>query len=118
MPFTRQHFDEEIEELRTQLLLMGTATEEMVRDAVAALTQQDLALAESIIPRDDVVDQMDQEIEAKCLRLLARQQPLASDCGSSGRCSRSSPMSSGSATTPWTSPRWPGAWARRSCTSR
>jgi phosphate transport system protein len=79
MPFTRQHFDEEIEELRTQLLLMGTATEEMVRDAVAALTQQDLALAESIIPRDDVVDQMDQEIEAKCLRLLARQQPLASD---------------------------------------
>lgn len=76
---TRHRFEEEIGELRSKLLLMGTATEEMVRDAVASLVQQDLALAESIVPRDDVVDQMDVDIEAHCLRLLALQQPLASD---------------------------------------
>jgi phosphate transport system protein len=58
---------------------MGTATEEMVRDAVAALVNQDMTLAESIIPRDDTVDRMDQDIEARCLRLLALQQPMASD---------------------------------------
>ena len=79
MSSTRQHFDEEIEELRRKLLRMGTATEEMVRDAVVALVRQDLALAESIIPRDDVIDQMDQDIETHCLLLLARQQPMASD---------------------------------------
>lgn len=79
MSFTRQHFDEEIEDLRRKVLEMGTATEEMVRDAVAALVNQDMALAESIIPRDDIVDQMDLDIETHCLRLLARQQPLASD---------------------------------------
>jgi phosphate transport system protein len=79
MSLTRQHFDQEIADLRNKLLEMGTATEEMVRDAVVALTTQDLALAASILPRDDDVDRMDAEIEAKCLRLLARQQPLASD---------------------------------------
>jgi phosphate transport system protein len=79
MPFTRQHFDQEIADLRAKLLEMGSATEEMVRDAVIALTTQDLALADSILRRDDQVDQMDAEIEAKCLRLLARQQPMASD---------------------------------------
>ncbi len=76
---TRHHFDEEIQELRDKLLEMGTATEEMVRDAVSALVSQDLELAASIIPRDDAVDRMDQDIEAHCLRLLALQQPIASD---------------------------------------
>lgn len=76
---TRQRFDDELTELRRTLLEMGTAVEEMVRDAILALTQQDMALAATILPRDDAVDRMDLDIEAHCLRLLARQQPLASD---------------------------------------
>ena len=79
MPNTRVHFDEELIELRAKLLRMGVATEELVRDAVAALVRPDLKLAASILPRDDAVDQMDADIEAQCLRLLALQQPLASD---------------------------------------
>lgn len=76
---SRQRFDDELDELRVRLLEMGTATEEIVRDSVVALTNQDMALAVTIIPRDDTVDQMDVEIEAMCLRLMARQQPLAAD---------------------------------------
>ncbi len=79
MAFTRVHFDEELNGLRAKLLRMGTATEEMVRDAVQALVRPDLKLAASILPRDDEVDVMDQQIEAECLRLLALQQPMASD---------------------------------------
>lgn len=79
MALTRHHFDEELAALRRDLLLMGAATQEMVRDAVTALVEQDLALAEGIIARDDQVDQMDLDIEARCLRLLALQQPMASD---------------------------------------
>jgi phosphate transport system protein len=75
----RQRFDDELGELRVRLLEMGTATEELVRDSVIALTTQDMALAATIIPRDDAVDRMDVEIEAMCLRLMARQQPLAAD---------------------------------------
>ena len=79
MAFTRVHFDEELNGLRAKLLRMGTATEEMVRDAVQALVRPDLKLAASILPRDDEVDVMDQQIEAECLRLLALQQPMAYD---------------------------------------
>jgi phosphate transport system protein len=75
----RQRFDDELGELRVRLLEMGTAAEEIVRDAIIALTTQDMALAATIIPRDDAVDRMDVEIEAMCLRLMARQQPLAAD---------------------------------------
>ena len=79
MPLTRQQFDEDLNTLRSRLLEMGTATEELVRDSIIALTHQDMALAATIIPRDDAVDRMELEIEALCLRLMARQQPLASD---------------------------------------
>ncbi len=79
MALTRVHFDEELTDLRSKILLMGTATEEMVRDAVAALVSQNRKQAESIITRDDAVDAMQLDIETQCLRLLACQQPMASD---------------------------------------
>lgn len=79
MPFTRQHFDDELDALEESLLRMGTAVEEMTRDAVAALVEQNMTLADEIVARDDAVDAMDQEIEGRCMRLLALQQPMASD---------------------------------------
>jgi len=75
----RQRYEEDLNTLRGRLLEMGAATEELVRDAVIALTQQDMDLAATIIPRDDIVDRMEVDIEALCLRLMARQQPVASD---------------------------------------
>ena len=79
MSSLRHRFDEELLDVRARLLRMGVAAEEMVRDAVAALVRPDLRLAAGILPRDDAVDRMDADIEARCLRLLALQQPLASD---------------------------------------
>lgn len=76
---TRRHFDEELDALQESLLRMGTAVEEMVCDAVNALVRQDLALATELVARDDAVDEMDQDIEQRCMRLLALQQPMASD---------------------------------------
>ncbi|MBC8102527.1 MAG: phosphate signaling complex protein PhoU [Cytophagales bacterium] len=79
MPPTRQRFEEDLDTLRSRLLEMGAATEEIVRDAILALTHQDMALAATIIPRDDAVDRMEVEIESLCLRLMTRQPPLAAD---------------------------------------
>ncbi len=71
--------DAEMDELRRRLLEMGSATEELIGDAIAALTNQDRELAATIIPRDDLIDVMDIEIEAMCLRLMARPRPRAAD---------------------------------------
>jgi phosphate transport system protein len=77
MSLPKPRNEDEIELLRLRLLEMGAATEEIVRDSIIALTTQDMALAATIIPRDDIIDRMDLEIEVMCLHLMARQQPLA-----------------------------------------
>lgn len=58
---------------------MGTLVATMLRQAVDALQQNDVALAEGVLVQDDAVDEMDRKIEAQCIRLLALQQPMARD---------------------------------------
>ncbi|GAB4457267.1 MAG: phosphate signaling complex protein PhoU [Armatimonadaceae bacterium] len=79
MSATGQRFEEELSGLRARLVEMGTATEEIVRDSIIALTTQNMGLAATIIPRDDAIDRMDMEIETLCLRLMARYQPVAAN---------------------------------------
>lgn len=79
MPFTQHHFAQEIEALRGCLQMMGRMTATLVQDAVDALVRQDLALAGSVVERDAAVDALDRDIGARCLGLLACQQPVASD---------------------------------------
>ena len=64
--------DEELNQLRGMLLEMGVTTEEMVGDAIQALSRQDLTLAADVVQRDDAVDLLDVAIETLCLRLMAR----------------------------------------------
>ncbi|CAN5461683.1 phosphate signaling complex protein PhoU [soil metagenome] len=79
MSLTRSQFEEELEKLRNMLLEMGSEAEMAIADSMEALSQRDASIAESVIRRDDVIDEMDLNIEAECMRLLALQQPLARD---------------------------------------
>lgn len=76
---TRQTFHDELDALDQQVLHMGRLTATMVADAVASLQQGDVLLAEAVIGQDDVVDATDIDIETRCMRLLALQQPMARD---------------------------------------
>lgn len=76
---TRQSFDQELESLREDLLRMGTQVNAAIRNAVQSLAKQDLGLAQQVIAGDDVIDKMEENIEDKCMVLIARQQPLARD---------------------------------------
>lgn len=58
---------------------MGTLTGDMLDQAVAAIQHSDVLLAEAVLVKDDLVDEMDRKIEAQCIRLLALQQPMARD---------------------------------------
>lgn len=79
MSTTRTLFEEELRALRLQLLEMGSAADSMLEKAMRALVEQDVALAAEVIADDDRVDDLDVQIEAECLRLLAIQQPVARD---------------------------------------
>ncbi|MGC9334753.1 MAG: phosphate signaling complex protein PhoU [Anaerolineae bacterium] len=75
----RQIFQEQISELLEDLLAMGDMVTNAIRRSVEALAQQDEELAQQVIAFDDEINAIQQEIDERCLVLLATQQPMASD---------------------------------------
>jgi phosphate transport system protein len=75
----RQAFDFELEELSSELIKMGAAATEAVGKAMTALEKNDKDLAQMVILGDSVIDEMERNIEHRCLRLLLKQQPVAGD---------------------------------------
>ena len=74
-----RHFEREIEALKEQLLLMGGRSEQIVRKAIEALVRRDAEQAKTIFEDDHAIDRLEIEIEERCIRLFALQQPLATD---------------------------------------
>lgn len=75
----RQSFDQELVDLQQELLKMGSLVEEAIHNAVQSLAKQDVELAQQVIDGDDVIDKMEVDIEDRCIKLIARQQPIARD---------------------------------------
>ena len=75
----RKIFEEELADLKTQLVEMCRLTEKMIADAITALVNRDRELGKSIGVMDKRVDEYEMEIEKKCMRILLKQQPVAKD---------------------------------------
>src|SRR5690554_7766410 len=75
----RSHFDNELEILNNELIKMGSLVESKIEDSIKALINRDTALAKDIMTRDDEVDDMEKSIENRCLQLIIRHHPVASD---------------------------------------
>jgi phosphate transport system protein len=76
---TRNYFDKELQELHLLMLKMCTIVEESLINSVHALKHQDVKMAQSVIDGDDIIDDMEFEIEDKCLKMIALQAPMAKD---------------------------------------
>lgn len=76
---TRTGFDYALDELNKDLLRMGSIVEKQIHQCIEALVKQNEKLAEQIIENDDLVDDLQREIENKCIKLIAKEQPLAID---------------------------------------
>jgi phosphate transport system protein len=74
-----RHFETEMQALKNRLLSMGAMVEERVQHAVLALMERNSATAERIIAGDEEVNELQIEVDDRCLKLLALQQPMASD---------------------------------------
>lgn len=79
MATMRPGFDRELEELQQDILKMGSMVEQQIYNAVESLVKKDEKLAQKVIEDDDIVDNMEYMIEDKCVKLIARQHPLAKD---------------------------------------
>jgi len=75
----RHHFEADLQALRNQLLTMGGLVEERVHRAVHALVHRGEEDAQRVIATDKEVNDLQMDIDDRCLRLLATQTPLAVD---------------------------------------
>lgn len=77
--YARHALDEGLQQLEHDLLEMGARADRMIVESVEALTQLDMVKAKEVIQSDDEIDQLDIDIETRCIRLLALHQPIAKD---------------------------------------
>ena len=75
----RNHFDEQLALLHKEMIEMGALCEESLNMTVTALRLGDVELAAQVKPFAAGIDQKERDIEARCLRLLLQQQPVAKD---------------------------------------
>ena len=74
-----RHFQEELDALKARLLEMGGLAEDRVRRAVQALVERDSADIDRVLGGDEAINQLHIEIDDRCFKLLALQQPMAAD---------------------------------------
>lgn len=75
----RNKFDEQLEQLHVQLIKMGSLCEEAISLSAKAIETGESALAQKVPPLEVEIDQLEREIESRCMRLLLQQQPVARD---------------------------------------
>lgn len=74
-----RQFDQDLEEIKSQLLEMGGMVEKQLTDAVRALEVADSHLAEHVMVAEEHIDELERDIDENCTTLIALRQPAASD---------------------------------------
>ncbi len=75
----REEFDRRLQLLEDDLLNLSSMVEKSILRSIDALKNRDLKLAEEIIFQDNYIDEKTNQIEEKCIHLIATQQPIATD---------------------------------------
>ena len=75
----RPHLDDELQALKNRLLNMAALVEERTHHAIQALVERRPEQAEKVVTGDRDVNELQIEIDDRCLKLLALQNPMASD---------------------------------------
>lgn len=76
---TRQSFDKMLEEYKADILRMGNLVEQALNNAVTSLAKQDVELAQLVVDGDHMIDAFMEIVEDHSLKLIATQQPMATD---------------------------------------
>jgi len=75
----RKSYQEQLADLREDILYMSEVVMERLRMGLTALEQKDEQLAREVIDGDSEINQMYLDLERECIDLFALQQPVASD---------------------------------------
>lgn len=76
---TVRSFSADLDELSGDISRMGGLAEDVLSDAIQAISTRDSRLADSVVLRDPQIDALQVDVERKILKILALRQPLAKD---------------------------------------
>ncbi len=76
---TRERLDKQLQQLRNDVLFLGSMVEQATLEAVDALKRRDIAKARELYAGDEKINQKRFEIEGAALITIATQQPMAHD---------------------------------------
>ncbi len=79
MDIIREHFTRQLKEIQEDLVTMTGEASKMLRLAIESLKERNVEKAREVIVLDDIVDDFNFNIEDKCLRMIALEQPVARD---------------------------------------
>ena len=74
-----QHFHREVSDLYTDIARLGGLVEEAIAKAMTSLYHGDRNLAKEVRRGDNRIDELEVQIEERCLNILALYQPVARD---------------------------------------
>ncbi len=75
----REVFQQELTEVRERLVRISELVAESIEKATSAFNSSDVALAESVIADDHLIDELASSLDELAIDILARQQPVARD---------------------------------------
>src|SRR6476620_5172621 len=74
-----RHFEELLQELLQQIVLMGTIAESMIQIALTGLVKRDQTRAIEVFVKEQEVNRLQVEVDDRAVKLTALQQPVAQD---------------------------------------
>ncbi|HLO18037.1 MAG TPA: phosphate signaling complex protein PhoU [Anaerolineales bacterium] len=75
----RKTFEHEIQQVKDDVLLLGSMVEQAILNSVDSLKKRDLKAAQEVLDSDNLINKKRFEIENQLMILIATQQPMAHD---------------------------------------
>ena len=79
MSWLRSAFQDELDRVTSTLVELSSIVSQAIEKATHALLTANLSEAEEVIAADDRVDNLQHDLDARIIDIIARQQPVASD---------------------------------------
>jgi phosphate transport system protein len=76
---TREHYGQELKDLRTSVVTMASMVDKAINNAVAALVQRDVSMAQQVVADDRAINEHRWRTEEHALLVIATQAPMARD---------------------------------------
>ena len=79
MQHTDKNYENQINLINEKLVMMGSILEQQFSDALKVVASRDQNLANKVVEKDDLINQLNHDISDLVFQIIAMRQPMADD---------------------------------------